>query len=62
MGVSLKKLWMMITTLQIMVHMPMLAIYFPPNAVLCFASIVDISNMNIVPKEWIDAIKGVFVS
>jgi hypothetical protein len=60
-GVSMKKLWMMITTLQIMTHLPLLAIYIPPNAVLCFASIVDISNMNIIPKHYTDAILSVFV-
>jgi hypothetical protein len=49
-GVSMKKLWMMITTLQIMTHLPLLEIYIPPNAVLCFSSIVDISNMNIIPE------------
>lgn len=59
-GVSLKKLWMLITTLQILVHMPLLEIYLPPNALLCFQSIVDISNMNIIPKEYMDKILGLF--
>ncbi|CDW74924.1 UNKNOWN [Stylonychia lemnae] len=56
MGLSLKKLWMLIQTLQIIVHLPLLSITLPANAALCFKSIVDISNMNIIPKEYIQAV------
>jgi hypothetical protein len=58
----MKKLWMMITTLQVMVHMPLLSIFIPSNAVMCFSAIVDISNMNILPKEYMDKILSVFGS
>lgn len=44
-----------------MVHMPLLSIFIPANAVMCFSSIVDISNMNIVPKAYLDAILKVIV-
>jgi hypothetical protein len=60
-GVSMKKLWMMITTLQIIVNQPLLKVYLPANAILCFKAIVDISNINIIPKEYIDMIMG-FIS
>lgn len=61
-GVSMKKMWMMITTLQIIVHLPMLKILLPANTIMCFKTIVDISNMNIIPKAWINAALGVFIS
>ena len=59
-GVSMKRLWMMITTLQLLTHLPLLEIYLPPNAVMCFAAIVDISNMNIIPKEYLDPVVKIF--
>lgn len=62
MGVSIKKIWLMITTLQVIVHMPLLTIFMPANAVMCFAAIVDISNMNIIPKDIMSAILSIFGS
>ncbi|CDW83854.1 UNKNOWN [Stylonychia lemnae] len=62
MGLSLKKLWMLIQTLQIIVHLPLLQIPLPSNTILCFKSIVDISNMNVIPKEYIKTVVSAFVS
>ncbi len=45
-----------------MTNLPLLAIYIPPNAVMCFASIVDIANMNIIPKAYVDMIINLFAS
>ena len=50
-GISTKKLWMMIGTLQIIAHFPLLRISFPSNALMCFKAIVEVANMNIVPKS-----------
>ena len=58
-GVSTNKLWIMIGTLQIIAHFPMLKICFPSNALLCFQSIVDVANMNILPKSFIQKLMGV---
>ncbi|CDW74457.1 UNKNOWN [Stylonychia lemnae] len=60
-GLSLKKLWMLIQTLQIIVHLPLLQIPLPSNVIFCFSSIIDISNMNIIPKKYIKDILGVFM-
>lgn len=61
-GVSLKRLWTMINTLQIIAHFPMLKINFPSNALLCFKSIIDIANMNIIPKAYIKAVLATVVT
>ena len=52
-GVSMKRLWTMINTIQIITHYPMQSISYPSNALLCFKSIVDVANMNIIPKAYI---------
>ena len=51
-GVSTKKLWMMIGTLQIISHYPLLTIGLPANALLCFQALVGVANMNILPTEY----------
>lgn len=50
MGVSVRKLWLLITTLQIIVHIPLLNIFLPANALILFAAIIDFSNMNLLPE------------
>ena len=50
-GISTKKLWMMIGTLQIIAHFPLLRIQFPSNALLCFQALIEVANLNILPKE-----------
>ena len=50
---SLQTLWGMINVMQLIVHMPMLNINFPQNAVLFYSFIVDISNFDIIPTDWI---------
>lgn len=51
-GVSTRKLWMMIGTLQLLVHLPLMSIPFPANATMCFQALVSVANMNILPKEY----------
>ncbi len=60
-GVSIKKLWMLISTLQIIVHFPMLGISLPSNVLLCFSMIIEVSNLNIIPKKYIKQLIGAFV-
>ncbi|CDW90296.1 UNKNOWN [Stylonychia lemnae] len=57
-GFSMKKLWMLINTLQILVHIPMLQIPMPANAILCFQALIDISNLQVIPKEQIKSYAG----
>ena len=48
-------LWGMINVMQLIVHMPMLNVKFPQNAVVFYNFIIDISNFDIIPM---DAIKN----
>jgi hypothetical protein len=52
-GVSMKKLWTMISSLQIIVHYPMLKIAMPANLLKMLNAIVDIVNLGLVPKKYI---------
>jgi hypothetical protein len=49
-GVSMKKLWSMISSLQIIVHYPMLKIPIAPNLLKILNSVVEIVNMGLIPK------------
>ena len=60
-GVSMKKLWTMINTIQIITHYPMQSISYPSNALLCFKSIVDVANMNVIPKAYIKKVLSSFL-
>ena len=57
-GFSMKKLWMLIGTLQIITHLAMLSIVFPSNALLCLNSLQDFSNMQLIPKQYVKSILG----
>ena len=57
-GLSLKKLWMLINTLQIIVHLPLLGVELPANVKFCFNSLINISNLEILPDSWKNAIFG----
>ena len=52
-GASMKRLWSLINTLQILTHLPLLGFVFPTNLKICLDIIRQISTLNIVPKEWI---------
>jgi len=55
-GVSMKKLWSMISSLQIIVHYPMLKIPIAPNLLKILNSVVEIVNMGLIPKEYVKKI------
>ena len=57
-GLSLKQLWALMNTLQIITHMPMLNVPFPSNIQMIISSLKDISNMNIIPQDYIDKAKS----
>lgn len=52
----MKKIWMMISSLQILVHYPMLKIPMPANLIMLLAAIVDIVNLGLVPKKYVKEI------
>ena len=61
-GVSMKKLWTMISSLQIIVHYPMLKISIPANLLKTLNSIVEIVNLGLVPKKYIKEFLGKFMN
>ena len=61
-GVSMKKLWTMISSLQIIVHYPMLKIAMPANLLKMLNAIVEIVNLGLVPKKYIKEFIGKFVN
>jgi hypothetical protein len=50
-------LWGMINVMQIIVHMPLLNVQLPENAMLFYSLIIDISSFNLIPDSWMKAIK-----
>ena len=48
-GLSLKQLWMLMNTLQILTNLPLLELSLPSNVVMVAQSLRDISNMNLIP-------------
>ncbi|CDW71772.1 UNKNOWN [Stylonychia lemnae] len=59
-GLSLKQLWMLINTLQIICAMPLLQMQIPSNFILFAQSLKDISNLNIIPKQYMSHLIGIF--
>ena len=57
MAASLQTLWGMINVMQIIVHMPLLNVQFPENAMFFYSLIIDISSFNLIPDSWMKAIK-----
>ena len=45
----------MINVMQLIVHMPLLNLSFPANAVTFYNFIIDISNFDLIPTDWIKA-------
>eukprot|EP00347_Sterkiella_histriomuscorum_P005622 403355892 len=52
-GFSMKKLWRLINTLQILVHLPLLGISIPSNTLSFFKAMIDISNLQILPTAYV---------
>ena len=44
-------LWGMVNTLQLIIHLPLLAVYFPQNCQLFFTFITDIVNFSLIPTD-----------
>ena len=48
-GLSMKKLWMMISAMQIISHYPMLKVPLPSNFLYFLRNIIEISNLGLIP-------------
>ena len=60
-GFSLKQLWLLMNTLQIITHMPLLNFTFPSNFILFTDTLKSISNMDILPDNYMQSLKSALV-
>ena len=50
-GLSMKFVWNLLATLQILVHLSLIDISIPVDVTNIFASLKDIANLNIIPDD-----------
>ena len=55
-GASMNRVWSMLNAIQIVSHVTLLAVSLPSNVGICLSSIVDTSNVQLVPKAWVDTV------
>lgn len=51
MKLSMKRIWGLVNTLQILTILPKLIKTLPSNLVVCLRTLEDVSNLKIIPKE-----------
>ncbi len=47
-------LWGLINTLQIILHVPIVRLYFPPHAKILYAFLIDIAQFDLVNTDALD--------
>ncbi len=57
-GVTMKQMWALINTLQILTHMTLLGPNMPQNLVMFLQFLMDLSNLNVFPAGLTDSIFG----
>ena len=55
-GASMNRMWSLVNILQIVSHVTLLAVSLPSNVWICLRTIVDTSNVQVVPKAWVDMV------
>jgi hypothetical protein len=55
-GASMNRVWSMLNAIQIFSHVTLLAVTLPSNVGICLSSIVDTSNVQLVPKSWVEMV------
>jgi hypothetical protein len=55
-GASMKRMWSLLNTLQIVTHVTLLSVALPSNVGICIRTIVEISNVQVIPKAWLDKV------
>lgn len=55
-GASMKRMWALINTLQIITNIPYLGLVVPTNFQVCLTLIIEISNMNVIPPSVVNTI------
>ena len=53
---SMKMMWGVINTMQIITYMTWMNMKMPQNVVVCLNTIHDISNLSIIPKDLTDKV------
>jgi hypothetical protein len=48
-GASMKRMWSLLNTLQIFTNVTLLAVTLPSNVGICLRTIVDTSNVQVIP-------------
>ena len=61
-GASMKRMWCLLNTLQIITHITLLNVSLPENLNFCLKMILSISSMSIIPKQWVDKAINLFES
>lgn len=50
----------MLASIQLIVHLPLFSVAFPPNARYIFSMVIDLANFKIIPVDWIvDNVLGI---
>ncbi len=60
-GISLKYLWNLMNTFQLVVALPLLSIVYPANYVLLCQTLTNIANLNVIPKDDIKKVTGFLI-
>ena len=53
-GASMKRMFSLLNTLQIMTHLSLLALPLPTNLKVCIDTLVQLSTLSIIPQGWVD--------
>jgi hypothetical protein len=55
-GLAMKQIFALINTLQLLTQIPLLAVLIPANVETCLQGLMDVSNLNIIPKSVINKV------
>jgi hypothetical protein len=55
-GLAMKQIFALINTLQVVTQIPLLAVLIPANVETCLQGLMDVSNLNIIPKSVINKV------
>lgn len=53
-GLAMKQIFALVNTLQVLNQIPLLAVLIPANVETCLQGLMDVSNLNIIPKSLIN--------
>lgn len=51
MGISMKFLWNLFLTMQVITHMVLINMPIPTHVETCFKELIEIANLNMIPKQ-----------